>query len=145
MSIITTYKINESRAMSETLDDETIIINLENGNYYTMNKTGSIIWNKIHEKYSLRQIIEFFTNNYSESNDKIEKSVLGLIEFLKNENLILDSNESESVKPEYDENSKKKFIKPSIERYDDMQEMLLADPIHDVQEEGWPMIKSIKA
>ena len=32
-----TYSINASRAISENLDGETIIINLETGSYYSLN------------------------------------------------------------------------------------------------------------
>jgi hypothetical protein len=142
MLIVKAYKINELRAMSETLEDETIIINLENGSYYNMNKTGTIIWDKIQSNYSNLQIIEYFINNFNETYEIIEDSVIKLIEFLKNDNLILEVEYNEPVKPEYGKFTKENFVIPLIERYDDMQEMLLADPIHDVQEEGWPMIKS---
>ena len=30
------------------------------------------------------------------------------------------------------------FEKPVIEKFSDMQEMLLLDPIHEVSEMGWP-------
>jgi len=33
------------------------------------------------------------------------------------------------------------FVLPVLERYTDMQELLLIDPIHDVDETGWPRRK----
>jgi hypothetical protein len=30
------------------------------------------------------------------------------------------------------------YLQPSFEKYSDMQEMLLLDPIHEVSEAGWP-------
>jgi hypothetical protein len=30
------------------------------------------------------------------------------------------------------------FVPPVLERYTDMQELLFLDPIHDVDESGWP-------
>ncbi len=42
-----TYTINTQKAISETLDGETIIINLETGCYYSMNPSGTTIWDAI--------------------------------------------------------------------------------------------------
>ena len=34
------------------------------------------------------------------------------------------------------------YLKPNFEKYSDMQEMLLADPIHEVSYgDGWPKLK----
>jgi len=41
------YRINESKAISETIDGEAIIVNLDTGFYYSANKTATIIWNEI--------------------------------------------------------------------------------------------------
>jgi hypothetical protein len=31
-----------------------------------------------------------------------------------------------------------KFEKPGLQKYSDMQDLLLLDPIHEVDEMGWP-------
>jgi hypothetical protein len=36
---------------------------------------------------------------------------------------------------------KKHFVAPCLHKYTDMQELLLIDPIHDVDDYGWPIIK----
>jgi hypothetical protein len=40
------FTINKNIA-HEIIDGEAIIVNLENGNYYSLNKTGAEIWNFI--------------------------------------------------------------------------------------------------
>ncbi len=37
---------------------------------------------------------------------------------------------------------KKSFCLPIIEKYTDLEELLLLDPIHEVDESGWPKQKS---
>jgi hypothetical protein len=34
---------------------------------------------------------------------------------------------------------------PKLEKYTDMEDLLLLDPIHDVQEVGWPQTSGEKA
>ena len=36
----------------------------------------------------------------------------------------------------------KKYSTPSLNRYDDMQDLLLVDPIHGTDEAGWPFTKN---
>ncbi len=136
------YHVNTSKTVNETLEGETIIINLETGNYYSMNKTGSILWNKIEANYSLSQILAFFEEQYSASSETIKKSILDLISFLKADDLILETKgKAKPVSLEKANGKKEAFVAPVIELYEDMKEMLLADPIHDVGEVGWPVLK----
>ncbi len=135
------YTMNESRAVSETLDGETIIINLETGSYYSMNETGSIVWNQILLQHSVDQIIQFFLDHYDASFDVVEKSIACLIESLENDNLIIEAGDISNAPLGKNNSPKKTFVAPVIEKYTDMQEMLLADPIHDVDAVGWPKLK----
>lgn len=115
-----TYAINTSKALSETLDGETIIINLESGNYYSMNPIGTLLWNTIM------------------ANSPINTSpqpIADFLAFLCAEDLITEVPESGSGSVFTTHET------PKIDKYDDMQEMLLADPVHDVDEAGWPKLK----
>ncbi len=142
-----TYKINDLRAISETLEGETIIINLETGNYYSMNKTGTVVWNQIGLQRPLSEIVNTLFTQYNAAPDVIEKSLLTIIELLEKDDLIVatdagkGSEASVGLAEAQPKNPKEKFVAPSIEKYQDMQEMLLADPIHDVDEMGWPKLK----
>ncbi len=119
------YEINTQNAISETLDGETIIINLKSGNYYSMNKSGTAIWNSIIEHKSINL-----------GNEKISN----FINFLLMEDLITPSINPSTPSPL----EEKEFTDPKIEKYEEMREMLLADPIHDVAEVGWPKLKEDK-
>lgn len=116
-----TYSINTSRAISETLDNETIIIDLETGCYYSMNAAGSAIWNAIGSGKAI----------------PTQDPVVGnFLKMLQDDGLIAqsESNQNEIA-------DAAQFADPSLQKYTDMQEMLLADPIHDVEAAGWPELK----
>ncbi len=136
-----TYKINDGKVIHETLDGETIIINLENGNYYSTNASGAIIWDAIVTQYTAEQIMLSLENRYSVDRAELEHCVQEVIQFLLAENLISDSINSEPCILAISTQKKEPFLKPIIEKYEDMQEMLLADPIHDVEAMGWPKRK----
>jgi hypothetical protein len=138
-----TYKINDSKAISETIDGETIIINLETGYYYSVNKTATLIWNEIQKNNSIKNITQHFLNHYEIDHDAAEKSIKEIIDlFLKDELILeLDSYVSPNTSEQRASLMKKKFIMPRIERFDDMAGALMSDPVHDVNEDGWPNLK----
>jgi len=74
-----TYKINESKAISETIDGETIIINLETGYYYSVNKTATVIWNEIQKHNSVKNISQHFLNHYDTDISTVENSIKEII------------------------------------------------------------------
>jgi hypothetical protein len=141
-----TYKIDESKVISETIDGETIIINLNTGDYYGANITAAIIWDQIKANNSTEAIIQYFLDHYNEDEIVIKESVVEIIDTLLKDNLIFELELTEGISNKNNKESlklqeKEIFIKPKIDQYDDMKEMLLADPIHDVNEYGWPNLK----
>ena len=81
-----TYKVNTGKIISETLDGETIIINLETGCYYSMNPAGSQVWNAIIQGVSL---------------DTSLPTINTFLEQLIEENLIIEAQGADS--PSYQE------------------------------------------
>jgi hypothetical protein len=137
------YKINSPGVVHESFDDEVVVINLESGNYYSFNQTGAKIWDLISKGYNTNMIIEAFLSNYSGDPEIIESSVNAfLLDLLSNEILV----QSDVPPPEVKQNPGLKesagdtqaFKPPLIQTYTDMQELLLLDPIHEVDETGWP-------
>ena len=59
---------------------------------------------------------------------------------MSKEGLIVPSEDQGAApKTERPAPSKKKaFAKPKLSKFGDMQDLLLLDPIHDVDQQGWP-------
>lgn len=135
------YQLNTQKAVSETVDGESIIINLETGNYYSLNPVGSALWNLAIAQHSLGVISQACAEHYGISEEESEKQIKSFLETLVDEGLLIPANTQSSVDTLGWLDTSKVFAPPVFEKYDDMQEMLLADPIHDVNESGWPILK----
>ena len=66
-----------------------------------------------------------------------------LLAQLQQENLIVPVDGVASIAldqllPSTNGHEKPSFNAPALQKYSDMQELLLLDPIHDVDEAGWP-------
>lgn len=136
--------MNTPTVTHETIDGEAVIINLDSGNYYSLVEAGSYIWGLIDKGASAtelqNQVLETYQGNVSE----VDRGVQELLAQLQQENLIVPVNgAAEAIEPASTTSSnnnheKPLFSAPSLNKFSDMQELLLLDPIHDVDDAGWP-------
>lgn len=139
------YKVNVPHIVHEIFEDqEAAIINLKSGNYYSLDPVGAHIWSKIESGLSVGEILEQVTSHYEGSPVEMINEVNKFIEALCSEQLILATDaagDPPSPVVKVDRNGdtvKPAFRPPLLERYNDMQELLLLDPIHEVDDTGWP-------
>lgn len=136
------YTINDARVVSEILDGEVIIIDFKEGFYYSLNNTGSVLWVGIQNGYTRNQLLAYFSARYDAAPEAIEKSVTALISRLKELSLVAEESVDTAPAVEEYTGEKEKFFMLALQQFQDMQEMLLADPIHDIDEQtGWPTLK----
>lgn len=137
-----TYKL-ATNIVSERFEDEAIIINLIAGNYYSLRGISFYAWSCLEAGMPSEVIQKELHHLYPSENGNLDKSFSDFISRLEKENLI---KESESIAKDFTpvstEGLPKEFQPLSIEMFTDMQDLLLLDPIHEVEEEkGWPFRK----
>jgi hypothetical protein len=135
------YQPNGPNVLHEVIDGEAVLINLENGNYYSIDKVGAEIWSFMETGASAGQIIDILSSKYEGSRDEIETAVNALLVELLSQALIIEvdcqSPPGEPLEIQTG-SSRLPFEAPVLHSYTDMSELLLLDPIHDVDETGWP-------
>jgi len=140
---MTRYKINSPYVVSEVFaDDEAAIINLKTGTYHSLNKMATAIWSLVEKGANVDELTAFAIGNHEVEKTTAGEHIEQFLESLVKENLIVPAeSESEftSGVPSSDSNSAKKlaYDRPVLESYKDMQELLLLDPIHEVDETTW--------
>lgn len=136
------FKVNTPHIVHDTIDNETILFNIKTGHYYSFDKLGVVIWNAIINHYSLSALSEELASYYKTSVPTIMEAAEDFVAQLLKEDLIKpqEDTRTESNKPELllTENLDTTFAPPVLNKYTNMQDMLLLDPIHDTGEKGWP-------
>ena len=140
------FRINRPKVIDEAFDDEVVIIDFETGSYYSLNKVGADVWGFIGAGAALGEIMEAIAGRYEGSRPEIEEGVHRLVAELAAENLIVADGETkaESGLPRAEPPpgiGRAVFQPPRLEKFTDMQELILLDPIHEVDETGWPNSK----
>ena len=72
------------------LDGESVLLNLESNFYYSLNDTGTFIYEQIKEGQSVHQILEHFYNTYRDQAEPetMKKDIFEVLEDLLKEGLI---------------------------------------------------------
>lgn len=139
-------QVNSPDVIFEIFDDEIVLINLENGNYYSIANVAANIWKHIGNGSLIGEIAMGVSDVYQGDRKEIEGATYRFLEELEQESLIkfVDVEEfTGDLKPEPkgnidDEAQNPEFKAPVLDRFTDMQDLLLLDPIHEVDESGWP-------
>ncbi|MBN1363511.1 MAG: PqqD family protein, partial [Syntrophaceae bacterium] len=139
----------EPNIVHENIDGETIILNLDSGNYYSLMDVGADIWACIEKGAPVGEILLLIREKYDCPRGNEENTVISFLRELQQEGLIVPANNkpTNSLMPQNwkdqikTRESKMVFNVPILNKYTDMQDLLLLDPIHEVDATGWPSTK----
>ena len=137
------YRVNQSKVIFEAFEDEMVLINLDSGNYYSFSGSGAVIWDLLAAGNSVTEIVQRLRAHFSNDGTEIEPNVTSFVENVVSEGLVLprDGESAGNDGPNTAAASPLKgdrFEPPKLQKFSDMQELLLLDPIHEVDEMGWP-------
>lgn len=143
----TTYSISRPQIIREQFDEEVVIVDLDTGSYYALGGAGGEVWSAIEAGESQSQIVARLAQQYSGEHAEIETATLRLLEELQREELITSQTNASStgstpsVTAAVSNGEKPAFEAPILQKFTDMQALLLLDPIHEVDSAGWPQPK----
>ncbi|MEZ5735858.1 MAG: PqqD family protein [Novosphingobium sp.] len=148
MGLTDSYEPAGQDIVSEEIEGEVIIVNLKNGNYYSLTQSGTEIWASIEGHESIGQMHRKLQCRYAGEAETIEQDLAQLIQALEAEELIVrlpagangHANGTDIAEPSAGE--KEPYAPPMFERFTDMGDLLLLDPVHEVEDQkGWPHAK----
>ena len=87
--------VNSPNVVSETIDGEVIIINLDNGAYYSLRMTGAEIWACIEESASAEKITTELCRRYGPDTVDIRQTTNDFLGELLSEQLVRGATDGE--------------------------------------------------
>jgi hypothetical protein len=130
------FRVNQPQVIRESFESEVVIINLDTGNYYSLEKTGALIWDWIEQGATLDGIVAQLAERGTVPAAEMAAALKQFVSELERERLIMPDGEAAGQAPM--PAGAAPFAPPILNRYEDMQQLLLLDPIHDVDANGWP-------
>lgn len=139
-------RVNTPEVIHETIDGEVIIINLASGNYYSLKGCGAEVWTAIQESpgQTPSELATAVADGFRRSRTEVEVDVRRFLEELRAEDLIAEGGVLAEPAAELrvgaanGTGSNRTFEPPVLEKFTDMQDLVLLDPVHEVDATGWP-------
>ncbi|MFN8858685.1 MAG: PqqD family protein [Planctomycetaceae bacterium] len=135
------YRLNSPDVVQEELDGEVIVVHLVSGSYYSLTRGGADVWRRLIAGQTAGAIVDQLTETTEGTRPVIGPAVEQFIADLVAEQLIVPTTgrDHSPVLAPATPGERSSFEAPRFEKFTDMQELLLVDPIHEVAEAGWPL------
>jgi coenzyme PQQ synthesis protein D (PqqD) len=123
------FQPNTGHIAASIIDGETVIVDLSNGNYYSMDGIGTDVWTMIENKRSLEEMTESLSTFKNADRKRVAEDLHALIEEMLREEVI------EVVPVPGPANPSRPFVitaesynTPVFHVYRDMRDLLALDP-----------------
>lgn len=126
----------------ERLDDEVIAIDLETGAYFAFDGPAADCWTIAVAGGSVDDIVVALTARYDVSSDTAAADAASFLESLVESGIarVEPEGSSPNAQPAFaDFATRLPYTTPVVDRYEDLATLLLIDPIHEVDDAGWPL------
>jgi hypothetical protein len=126
------YRPPEADVVWQEFADETIIIRLDTGTYYSLNPAAAAVWRLSCAGHTLAEAIEACRGGAAVP----EGDIAALWERLVEAQLVRPA--LAGTAPPGEATATDLESPPRMTEYTDMQDLFALDPVHDVDESGWP-------
>jgi len=137
------YAKFDNNILSDVFGEEVVLVNLDSGMYYSLRGSATQIWIRLFNQYSLIEILADLIQIYQVTENQLNADINLFVTQLLELKIIKTATDAE--RKEIDFISKDILIDystPVVEIFSDMQEILLLDPVHDVDKSGWPISRN---
>ena len=133
------YSVRGANVVRETFDQEVVIVNLETGNYYSLEGIAGVLWTLLEDGATEAQLSRELLARYQTDEATVTRDLQNFLTGLVDEKLVSRNDNPPAAVLSQALDSKLPYAAPALAKFTDMQDLLLLDPIHDVDEAGWPL------
>jgi len=145
-------QLNSSNVVSDTIDGEVLAIRSDDGAYYSMRGAGATAWVALLGGAPLHDAAAAVAAHHADADvATVRRDLETFAARLVDELLVIEHGNVDDTTVDGTtvdgtvielpaETAGTPWETPSFERYTDMRDLLLFDPIHEVQPSGWPNV-----
>lgn len=129
------FAVTSRDVVAEDFDGEFVVLDLSTGKYFGLSGGSAIVWRGLLAGHSLTSLCAKLP-----AGDAKRDAAAALVASFVDHGLLVADPATDPVGPESIAEELMAAAGPfSIDVFDDLQDLILTDPIHDVdQEAGWP-------
>jgi len=145
------FGVRSADVVHETIDGETVIVDMAFGTYYRLEGAAAAAWQRLAAGASAADLDLHLLERFDAPPAEIESAVGGFLASLADYQLIAPRASAEArdaaaaapadaaAQPMAGAGTAKRaFPGMAVHRFTDFQELFFIDPVHEVDETGWP-------
>jgi hypothetical protein len=146
------YRSNAPRFVDETVDGEALIMDMLKGNYYSCIGASAVAWEALKQGATVPETAALLAGAYDRPGADVAIDVENFATLLVAEEMLvatdalrdgIDDHAFTASPSASDASATLGDYGPlTFERFSDLADLILLDPVHDVTEAGWPEPKS---
>ena len=138
------YRVRAPQVVHETVDGEVVAVDFDTGSYYSLRGPAEAVWAAVTHPAPLPTVVSRVAQRFH--GDDLETQTRAFLDQLVAEGLVerqvTDQSEAPRANGSASQNAAPGATEPlgelRFEKFTDMEEIILLDPVHDVSTEGWP-------
>ena len=139
----TAFEVDRPAIIDETIDGEVVAVDLHRGSYYSIRGGGVEIWHALTAPTTPGAIASRIIARSGQAEPEVTAAVERFISELHTHGLLRAADQAVADDPRGGEPAGPEapgggFEPPQLEKFTDMEDLLLLDPVHDVDGRGWP-------
>jgi hypothetical protein len=140
------FRLNEPSVIHQAFDQEVVAVHLNTGSYHTLpGIAGEVFLMLTPTGASARELAEELATRYDASAETIEADVVSFFAQLQQQSMIVAIDEppvSRPVPAPAGTAGRAPYSAPALESFNDLEGLVLIDPVHEVGAAGWPNLAS---
>jgi hypothetical protein len=137
------FQPNRRDVAHESFDDEVILIHFPSGRYFRLDAPGRVGWAAVERGATAADVARTFRASFEVEEAEARSAAESFLSSLEEHGLVAENGPSHAIPPPapLPPSPRAPFLAPRIEVFTDLQQLFLVDPIHEVDEAGWPHAK----
>jgi|HubBroStandDraft_1064217.scaffolds.fasta_scaffold00391_25 hypothetical protein len=135
------YVANTACVAHEAFDEETVLINLERGTYFSLRQSAPSLWLLIQQPASVEALLLVLARELLELPPDATEMITAMLETLHAEGCVLKFEAVPALSADSTAIARLGGVltAPIVQSFHDLQELIVIDPVHEVHEfDGWP-------
>lgn len=128
LSLESRFRVAGPQVIHETFEGETVLIDLDSGCYFSLTAGGPACWSRLAAGESCAEIAAGQGETALAQMQSFAERLVAEGILVADESLAAPNTTAQTVS----------WLDPQLEKFTDMKDLLLLDPIHEVDAAGWP-------
>jgi|688.fasta_scaffold397362_2 hypothetical protein len=139
------WLIDQRTVQSEVLAGEAVIVDFTTGRYHAAAGVAATVWEAMKQGQEINEIMREVRSSHTDVPEDAESSVLAFIDSIVDAGLAKQADAEVAPTSSSEQQTSPvptPWIVPLLESHNDLADLMLIDPVHDVTARGWPNVPS---